>query len=67
MVHPIICKNDVESVIVKLQDYVDSGGTIKCLNLADLADNNVVILVSDQQIAERDVKIWWSGYQAALG
>jgi len=67
MVHPIICKNDVESVIVKLQDYVNSGSTIKCINLADLTTNNVVILVSDQQIAERDVQIWWEGYQAALG
>ncbi len=67
MVHPIICKNDTQSVIVKLQDYVNKGGIIKCINLADLADDKVVILVSDQQITERDVKIWWSGYQAALG
>jgi hypothetical protein len=64
---PIICKNEVRSVLNILQEYADNSGIIKSLYLVDQTQEEVVILVAEQPITKEVADIWWSGYVAALG
>jgi hypothetical protein len=64
---PIICHNDIKTVLNNLQEYASNGGIIKSIYLVDHTEEQVVILVSDNAITESVASIWWSGYVAALG
>lgn len=65
--HPIICNNDVSSVVSKLQDYLEKGRTIKSVRLVDISDHQVVILVDDKSISQDRADGFWAGYRAGLG
>ncbi len=62
----IICQNDVNSVIEKMQEYLKKEGIMKGLYIVDQNEQGVVILLDDEPVDERIAKVWWSGYKAAL-
>lgn len=64
---PIVCKNNAQSVVSKIQEYIAKDRIIKCIYLVDCSDDQAVILLSESEITERDAKIFWAGFQAALG
>lgn len=63
---PIICANNLMTVLGRLQDYLAEGRIIRGLRLVDSNDQDVVILVDERFIDEEKASIWWSGYKAAL-
>lgn len=62
----IICKNDLETIVNKLQDYAQEGHNIQGIKLVDKTENQVVILVHDEPISQIVADIWWSGFRAAI-
>jgi len=65
-INPIICSNDLSEILDKIQDILQKN-SIKSVKLVDQSDDQVVILISDKEITEEQSKIWWAGYQAAIG
>jgi hypothetical protein len=64
---PVVCKNDVSTIINKIQDFLDKGSIIKGMHLVDHTDDQVVLLICDQPISKEMAEIFWTGYQTALG
>jgi len=62
---PIICKNDLRSVIGKIEEYLQKS-PIKSIRLVDFTDKDIVLLVDNQPISQEMADIWWQGYKAAL-
>jgi hypothetical protein len=63
---PIICRNDLRSVIDRLQDYLIKSGTIKGVRLVDQSDEQAVLLVDNKPIDQDKAVAWWEGFRAAL-
>lgn len=63
---PIICKNDLKSVLNKIQECLEKGRTIKGLRLVDCCEDQAVILIDDQPISQEKADVWWEGYSSAL-
>lgn len=63
---PIICKNDLNSVIDRIQDYLQKNSTIKEIKLVDQSEDQIVLLVSDHPISQDAAAAWWNGFCAAL-
>ena len=59
---PIVCDNDLKTVLRKLQEYTAGGGIIGGMYLADSTEKQVIVLVSESPINEELANIWWSGY-----
>jgi hypothetical protein len=64
---PIICKNDLRTVIDKIQEYLEKEGTIQGIRLVDNSESQAVFLIDDQLISQRDAELFWTGYCSALG
>ena len=63
----IICPNkNAEDIVHRLQDYLNEGRTIGGLSIVETEDDQVVLIVDDNPISDRDAKIWWNGYLTAL-
>lgn len=67
ILEPIICKNNIKTVVSKIQEFLENGGIIKGIYLVDDVENQVVLLISDEEITQQTAEIFWAGYQAALG
>ena len=63
---PIVCDNNLKTVLRKLQEYIAGGGIIRGMYLADSTEKQVIVLVSDSTINEEQAKIWWSGYMIGM-
>lgn len=63
---PIICDNDAEIVINKIQDFIQAGGTIKDICIIEKNSSQIVMLLSDRTISQEKAKIWWNGYSEGL-
>lgn len=63
---PIICDNDAEIVINKIQDFIKAGGTIKDICIIEKNSSQIVMLLSDRTISQEKAKIWWNGYSEGL-
>ncbi len=63
---PIICKNDAQIVIERIQEFLQSGRIIKDLITVDSSKNQIIIMISDKSINSDSAKIWWNGYSAGL-
>lgn len=63
---PIICKNELRSIVNKIQDYLQKNGTIKGIRLVDHSEEQVVLLVDDHPIEQEKADIWWEGFRSAL-
>jgi len=63
---PIICQNDVEIVINKIQEFVDGGGIIKDICVVDKNESQVVMLMDEKSISREKARIWWNGYSEGL-
>ena len=63
---PIICENNVETVIDKIQKCLKQGMTIKGIYLVDSTEKEAVIVVDEQPIDERIAEVWWNGYKAGF-
>lgn len=63
---PIICKNDLKTIINKLQDYLNKEKGIKGITIVEETKEQVVILVSKEPIEQKMADIWWNGYAEAL-
>lgn len=63
---PIICKNNIRSVIDKIQEYLKKNGNIQGVRLVDQSDEQVVLLVDDSPIEQDKASAWWEGFSAAL-
>ncbi len=63
---PIICQNDAEIVINKIQEFVHNGGIIKDICMIDKNESQVVMLLSDKSISQEKARIWWNGYSEGL-
>jgi len=66
LLETIICKNDIKIVLSKIEELLQNTKNIKNIKVVDENDDEIVILVSDTSITEREAKMWWSGYQAWL-
>ncbi len=64
---PIICKNDLKTIVDQLQEYVQKGRTIGGIRLVDQSDDQVVLLIGECPIDQNTADVFWSGWQAALG
>ena len=58
---PIICKNDLQLVIDRLQEYLAEGSIIRGIRLVDQTDDQIVLLIDeninlDQRLQEAQVK-----------
>ncbi len=65
----IICKNSTDHIIADIRDKLHegiNGSDIKDIYLVDVAEKEVVILVSTEEISEKEAKAFWLGYQRAL-
>lgn len=63
---PIICQNDAEIVINKIQEFIHDGGTIRDICVVDKNESQIVILLGDKPIDQEKARIWWSGYSEGL-
>ncbi len=63
---PIVCDNNLETVLRKLQEHITDVGIIAGMHLADSTEKQVIILVSDAPINAEQAQIWWSGYHAGM-
>jgi hypothetical protein len=61
-----MCQNDVKEVLSLLQQYIDTGKSIRSLKLMETNDKQCVILVSDTEIDDRLAECWWSGYMHGM-
>lgn len=70
-IETIICSNSGDEVInqirSKLKEKFTSDNPLKDIAIADTNDNQVVILLSNENISNQVAKIFWAGYQSALG
>jgi len=62
----IICKNNVKSVLGKIEGILKDKDNIKSVKVVDETKDEIVVLVSNNEITDRDAKMWWDGYQAFL-
>lgn len=62
----IICDNNINIIIQKLQDFLDSDGIIKGVYLADHNNDQIVLLIGNSPINEEAAKIWWNGYSEGM-
>lgn len=66
--HPLICNNNLDEILEKIQDFIDTNGTIKGMAVVDKTDSQIIIVISpDKKITKEAAEIWWSGYTSALG
>lgn len=63
---PIICGNNLETIINKIQDYILENRILGGIRLVDYSNDEIVILVDEKPIDQEVANIWWSGYKAAL-
>jgi len=63
---PIICKNDAADVLNSIQEYLENGSIIKSVYVVDTTDDQIVVLVSDEEVTRQMAEIFWVGYQSAL-
>ena len=63
---PIICSNNVVTVLDSLRNYLGSGKKIQDIHLVESNNKQVVFLVSDKLIPEGAAAIWWNGYSEGL-
>ena len=63
---PIICQNDAEIVINKIQEFIAGGSIIKDICVVDKNESQIVILLGNKPISEEKAKIWWNGYSEGL-
>lgn len=64
--NPIICSNNVETVLDSLSRYLAGDKIIKDIQLMEQNDTQVVFLVDEKKINKEAAKIWWSGYSEGL-
>jgi len=64
---PVICSNDVETVLNKLKEFVEKHGMIKSLRVIENTDDQIVFLLDEKEtITHKEANLFWSGYKAAL-
>lgn len=63
---PVICKNDPGIVLNKIQEFLNQGRIIKDLLVLERTNQQIVLLLSEDKIDEKEAKIWWSGFSAGL-
>lgn len=63
---PVICKNDLKSVIDKVQEYLNKDRMIKGIRLVEQTEDQAVLLIDDKPIEDAKALAWWEGFQSAL-
>jgi hypothetical protein len=63
---PIICNNDLQDLLDKLQEYLQKNGKIGGMRLVDHTEQQIVILISEKPISAEIAEIWFEGYQNGL-
>ncbi len=62
----IICKNDVNIVLIRIQEFLKEGGTIGGVCVVEQNADQVVILLDEKHISEDSAKVWWSGFSQGM-
>ena len=65
----IICKNTAESIVESMQKAIKKGvdgNPLKDICLVDSAEEDVVIIISNDIIGKDIAKAFWLGYQSAI-
>ena len=63
---PIICENDLQVLLDKIQEHLNKGSKIGGIKLVDHTDKQIVALLSDSPISKEVADVWWSGYVSGL-
>jgi len=63
---PIICENNLKSIIDRIQDYLLKKENIKGIRLVDQSDDQVVLLIDNHPIDQSKADAWWEGFKSAL-
>lgn len=63
---PIICQNDAGIVLSKIKEYLTNSKTVQDICILEENDDQIVFLLGEKKISEKDAKIWWSGYSAGM-
>ena len=71
IIETIICNNSGDEVVNKIRDKLNNVFTndnpLKDIYIADSNNNQIVILLSNEEISTQIAKIFWAGFQSALG
>ena len=70
-IETVICNNSGDEVVNKIRDKLKEKFTgnnyLKDIYIADSNDSQIVILLSSEKISDQVAKIFWAGFQSALG
>jgi len=63
---PIICQNNAAIVLNKIKEYLANDKLVQDICVLEENDEQIVFLLGEKEIKEKEAKIWWSGYSAGL-
>ncbi len=70
-IETIICRNSGDEVVnkikAKLKEKFTADNPLKDVYVADTNDSQIVVLMSSEKISNQVAKIFWAGFQSALG